>query len=93
LIASWLAAVARLAPVSPSGHPPPLLDAGALDDPVVRGLHHLREIVVGDHTLRHAHADSQDSTAMHAELATTIARRRDGDKRFDVRLPPDSGSG
>ena len=42
-----------------------LFDAGTLDDPVVRRLHVLGEIVVGHHARRHVHADAHDPAAMH----------------------------
>jgi hypothetical protein len=46
------------------GDPAALLDAGALDDPLVRGLHPRRKLVVGDDARWHAHADAQDAAAM-----------------------------
>jgi hypothetical protein len=42
------------------GRDPPLVDACALDDPLVRGVHHLREVVVRDHVLGRVGADARD---------------------------------
>src|SRR5262249_53394529 len=55
--------------------PPTLLDPGALDDPVVRGLHLRRELVVRDHARGDAHADTEDATAKHPEWLPRRLRR------------------
>src|SRR5439155_7455101 len=53
--------------------PVPLLDATALDDPLVRGLHDLREVMIRDDTFGHGHTDAEDAAAMsHARSITTI---------------------
>jgi hypothetical protein len=48
------------------GDPASLFDPSSLDDPLVRGLHQRRQLVIGDHPRRNVGADAQDTATIAA---------------------------
>jgi hypothetical protein len=46
------------------GRETPLANTGALDDPLVRGVHELLEILVREDTVRDIHTEARDSDSL-----------------------------